>query len=132
MASSPVFAATPKFGSATVSATADTGWTSLTNSVALLTSGASGSKVEEVVFQGIGITLAGMVNLVLYDGTNYSLIDQVKFLGISGSTTASAERFVRQYSNLVIPATGGTTYTLRATSMVASQLVRVTAFYADF
>jgi hypothetical protein len=132
MATSPAFASTPKFGSAAVSATADNSWTSFTNSVSLLTSGASGSKVEEVVFQGIGVTLAGVVNLVLYDGTNYSLIDQVKFLGVTGSTTAPAERFVRTYSNLLIPATGGTTYTLRASSMVASQLVRVTAFYADF
>ena len=129
MASSPIFATTPKVGSAAVSATADTGWTSPSNAVTILTGGASGSKIEEVVFQGIGVTLAGMVNLFVYDGSTYSLIDQVKFLGVTGSTTASNERFVRQYSNLLIPSSS---YTLRASSMVASQLVRVTAFYADF
>ena len=128
MAASPIFATTPKAGSAAVSATADTGWTAPSNTVTIVTGGSSGSKVEEIIFQGIGVTLAGIVNVFLYDGTNYSLIDQVKFLGVSGSTTASAERFVRQYSNLLVP----NGYSLRVTSMVASQLVRVTAFYADF
>lgn len=132
MASSPAFAATPKWGSALVSATADTSYTAPSNSVVILTSGASGSKVEEIVFQGHGTSLAGMINLFVYDGTTYRIIDQVKFLGVTGSTTASSERFVRQYSNLILPATGGTTYTLKASSMIASNPIMVTAFYADF
>lgn len=128
MSATVAFASTPNVSTVAVSATADTGWTTFTNAVTLWTPGASGGKVEEIWFQGIGVTVASMINLIYNDGTTKRLIDQVMFRGVTGSTTASAERFVRQYSNLLVKAGA----TLMVTSMVASQLVAVSAFGADF
>lgn len=128
MSTAPQFATTLNVGSGAVSATADTGWTSPTHTTDIITGGTNGTKVEELVFQGIGVTLAGMVNVWLYDGATHYLVDQVKFVGVSGSTTLTAERFVRQYSNLFVKSG----WKLRVSSMVASQLVNVTGYGGDF
>lgn len=129
MTADPGFASTVLLGANSVSATADNSWTTFTNAVDIVTGGASGSKIEEVIFQGIGVTLNGVVNLILFDGSTNHLIDQVLFAGISGSTTVLAERFVRRYPNLFL---ASSSQKLRASSMVANQLVKVSAFGGSF
>lgn len=129
MATDPAFAATTLLGANAVAAAADNSWTTFPNAVDIVTGGASGSKIEEVWFQGIGVTVNGIVNLIYFDGTTNHLIDQVLFAGVSGSSTAAAERFIRRYPNLFL---GSNTQKLRASSMVASQLVKVIAFGGSF
>jgi hypothetical protein len=131
MSTSPQFTATPKAWVATVSSTADGTVASHTptgGTTTLVTPGSSGSKVEEVICTGYGTSLAGLINLWLYVSSTYYLFDQVKFLGVAGSTTLQGERQVRQYANLLLPS--GTT--LVVTSAVANQRVDVCAFGGDF
>ena len=128
MSSTPSFAVTPRVGSAAVSSSADNSWTTFTNAVDILTGVASGTKIEEVVIQGLGVTTAGVLNIIYYDGTTNHLFDQVLITAVSGTSTAITFRAVRQYSNLILPSSSAK---LRASSMVASQLIRVTAFGAD-
>jgi hypothetical protein len=129
MASTPSFAVTSKVGTGAVSGTASTSFTSPSNPTTIVTGASGGTKIEEIIFQGIGTTVAGTVNVFVHDGTNYSLIDQVLVTAITSSTTAAMFRARRQYQNLILPSTS---WTLRVSSMVASQLIQVSAFGADF
>lgn len=123
MASSPSFSATPNIGSAAVSATADTSLTSPSTVATVLTAGSSGTQVYEVVYQGTGTTLAGVINLFIYDGSAYHLYDQQLIAAVTSSTTAVTFHQSKQYTNLVLLAG----YSLRVASTVASQLIHVTA-----
>ena len=131
MSASAAFSSTINVKGVSISATADGTFASATPTGGvgnLQTGGASGTQIYTMVFQGYGTSLAGIINIWLYDGSTYYLVDQVKFLGLAGSTTASSERFVRSYESLLIPAT---TWSLRVSSAVASQKVVVTAFGGD-
>jgi hypothetical protein len=133
MASTPSFAATPILGSGLVHATLDTSLTAPSNITSLFTAGSSGTKVEEIVFQGVGTTVAGVVNVFAYDGSaggTYHLIDQVLVSAVTSSTTAVAFRAVRQYTNLVLPSSS---WSLRVTNTVSGNqaLIKVSAFGAS-
>lgn len=127
MASSPAFASTPSLGSASL-AGFDTSLTAPSTVSTIVTGGSSGTKINEIVIQGTGTTVAGVVNIFVYDGSAYSLIDQVLVSAVTSSTTAVAFRAVRQYANLVLPSSS---WTLRATHTVTgndTNKLRVTAF----
>ena len=126
MASAPVFAATPVCWSGLVPATADPSMVTPTNVTTLGTAGASGTKIEEIVCQGVGTTAAGVINIFLYDGSTYHLFDLFIVPAYTSSTTAGAWRASRQYQNLILPAN---TWTLRCTVTTAGNqsMVKVTA-----
>lgn len=130
MASAPVFAATPNVGSGLVPATADTSLTAPTNTTTVFTAGASGAKVEEIVCQGVGTTVAGVVNVFRHDGSTYHLIDQFLITAVTSSTTAVAYRSSHTYDNLILKATE----TVRVTVTIAGDqsLLKVTVFGGDF
>lgn len=130
MSSTPAFASTPKVGSATAHATLDTSLTGPTNYATPLTGGASGSVVHELIFQGLGTTVAGVVNVFLHDGSAWSLIDQVLVSAVTSSTTAVAWRARRQYENLFLPSNS---WTLRFSQTIAGNqsMIRVSALYGD-
>lgn len=126
MASSPAFASTPSLGSASLGGF-DTSLTAPSTVSTIVTGGSSGTKINEIVIQGTGTTVAGVVNIFVYDGS-YSLIDQVLVSAVTSSTTAVAFRAVRQYANLVLPSSS---WTLRATHTVTgndTNKLRVSAF----
>lgn len=130
MATSPVYASTPKIGSAAAPGF-DTSLTAPSTTATILTSGSSGSKVEEIVVQGTGTTVGGVLNVWAHDGSNYSLLDQFLISAVTSSATAVAYRAVRQYTNLWLP----TGYTLRISHTVTgndTNKLRVTAYYEDF
>lgn len=128
MAADPIFASTPNVGSAQVSATADTSLIATTTYVTPFTAGASGSKIEEIVFQGVGSSLAGVVRIFVYDGSAVRLVWEEAVTAVTSSTTAATYRTARQFDNLVLEAG----WTLRVTSAVANQLIAVHVFGADF
>ena len=108
MATSAQYASTPVVGSATLT-TADTSLTAPT-------------------------TVASLVNLFIYDGTNYILWQQVPVVAITSSTTTPAFNAVLS-SNVnanVMPLTLPTGYSLRATTSVTQTGVRVTAYGGNF
>lgn len=130
MANAPAFASVVNVGSGLVPATADTSRTAPTNATTILTAGSLGSKIEEIVFQGVGTTVAGIVCVFRYDGSTYHLIDEVAITAVTPSTTVAAFRTTRQYANLLLKSGD----TLRVTTQIAGNqsLVKVTASGADF
>lgn len=128
MATAPQYAGTVLMGSGAVSATADTSYTAPTNITTIVTAGTSGSKIDEIVFMGDGSTVAGTVNVFLFDGSNYHIYDSVGVVAVTAGAQAPPWRMVKTYANLLI-ANG---WSLRVTSTVASQLIVVSAFGGSF
>lgn len=131
MATTPAFAATPVAWSGLVPGTADTSLTAPTNVTTLGTAGANGTKIDAIVCQGVGTTVAGVVNIFLYDGSTYHLYDQFLVPAVTSSTTARAWRQARSYTDLVLPSNS---WSLRTTVTVAGDvsLVKVTATGGSF
>lgn len=130
MSATPSFAATVAVGSGLIPGTADTSLTAPTNVTTIVSGGSSGTAVHELVFQGVGTTVAGVVNVYLYDGSTYHLIDQVLISAVTSSTTAVAWRTRRQYESLFVKSGSS----LRVSQTVAGNvsLVKVTAFAGDY
>lgn len=129
MATAPAFAATVNVGSGLVPATLDTSLTAPTNVTTIVTGGSSGTKVEELIFQAVLTTAAGVVNVFLYDGSTYNLYDQVLIAAVTSSTTAVAWRTNRQYSNLIVKSG----WTLRVSQTISTNQsgIKVTATGGD-
>jgi hypothetical protein len=103
MAASPAFAVTPIVGMAQVSV-ANTNRDGTTGTyVTLLTAGASGTRVAEIVTQGAVTTTAGMVRLFLTDGTTTRMFDEISIGAATVSATVKGNRVSTTYNNLVIP-----------------------------
>jgi len=133
MSTTANYAATPKVGSATLT-TADTSLTAPTTVGTIVSAGASGTRIDYIEVIGVATTVASLVNLFIYDGTNYILWNQVPVIAITSSTTVPA--FVANLSSNsnsnVMPLTLPTGYSLRATTTVTQTGVRVIAYGGDF
>lgn len=130
MAADPVFAAVPNVKSGLVPGTADTSLTAPTNTTTVFTAGSNGSKVEEIVCQGVGTTVAGVVNVFRHDGSTYWLIDQFLIPAVTSSTTALANRQNRTYENLML--LSGDTIRVTVTVAGDQSLLCVTCLGGDF
>lgn len=133
MAATPAFASTVIVGTGTVPGTADTSMTAPSNQTTLTFStaiGSSGAKIEEIRVVGLGTTVAGIVNVFLYDGSAYHLVDQVVVSAVTSSTTAAAFYDLRRYDNLFVPSG----WSVRVTTTVAGNvsLLKVFALGANF
>jgi hypothetical protein len=132
MTTQPNFAsAAALVGTGTANATADTSYTAPTNYTALTWStaiGASGAKISEIDLIGTGTTVNGVINIFLYDGTNFHVVDSITVPIVTASTTAGVFVFKKTYAYLFIP----TTWTIRFTSTVANQLIEVNAYGGNF
>lgn len=130
MATAPAFASVPRIGNALAHATLDTSLTAPTNVATIITGVAAGTKIEEVIFQAVGTTVAGVINLFIYDGSEYDLLDQFLVPAVTSSTTAKAWRASRQYPNLLLPTAS---YSLRFTQTIAGNqaMFEGTAFGGD-
>jgi len=133
MSTTAQYASTPKFGSATLT-TADTSLTAPTTVGTIVTAGASGTRIDYIDIQGVATTVAGLINLFVFDGTNYILWNQVPVIAITSSTTAPAFAALLSSNNNsnIMPLTLPTGYSLRATTSVAQTGIRVTAYGGDF
>lgn len=128
MASTPAFAATPLNGSVLVSASASTSYTAPAAPVTILTAGESGAKIDEIRLTGTGTTVAGNLNIFLYDGATYWIIDSVVVPVVTPSTTVAAWVWSKAYPNLVLLSNS---WSLRIASVQANQLVCASAFGAS-
>jgi hypothetical protein len=129
MAASPAFISTPRIGRLSLS-TANTA-TDGTGTINDLIVGASaGTRILSVNVQGTATTVASLVNLFLYDGTQWDLFDQVTISATTGSNTVKGYRLVTSYTDLVLPSAS---WKLGATITVAptTGTVRVAAFGGD-
>jgi hypothetical protein len=133
MSTTAQYASTPKVGSALLT-TADTSLTAPTTVGTVLSAGASGTRIDYIEIQGVATTVAGLINLFIYDGSTYILWQQIPVLAVTSSTTAPAWFSVlSSNSNAnIMPLTIPTGYSLRATTSVAQTGVRVIAYGGDF
>jgi hypothetical protein len=125
MASSPEFAVVPRIGVANV-ATADSSYTAPSSVGTVLTAGASGTRIEEIVVKCAATSAAARVRIFLYDGSTYHLFDEYAVTAATASSTVSTFRLATAYANLVLPSG----WSLRATTSV-SQSTNVIAIGAD-
>lgn len=126
MATDPVFYSTMLVGQGLVPATFDTSLTAPTNVTTIVTAGSSGSVVDEIVAQGVGTTVASVLNIFIYDGATYHLVDQITITAVTSSTTATAFRASRSYANLRIPS--GSSLRVSQTVSGNQSMLKVTAF----
>lgn len=129
MAASPAFISAPRIGRCSLS-TANTATDGTGTITDLITGVAAGTRVLSINVQGTATTVAALVNIFLYDGTNYDLFDQFTISATTGSNTVKGYRLVTAYTDLVLPTA---TWKLGATISVAptTGTVRVSAFGGD-
>lgn len=129
MAASPSFISTPRIGRVSLSAvnTATDGTGTIND---LITGVSAGTRILSINVQGTATTVASLVNIFLWDGTQWDLFDQITISATTGSTTAKGYRLVTAYTDLVLPSAS---WKLGATLTVAptSGTVRVAAFGGD-
>lgn len=133
MATQAQYAATPVFGSALLT-TADTSLTAPTTVGTVLSAGSSGTRIDYINIQGVATTIAGLVNLFVYDGSTYFLWQQVPILAVTASTTSPAfSALLSSNSNATfMPLIFPSGYSLRATTSVAQTGIRVLAYGGSF
>ena len=129
MAASPAFISTPRIGRVSLS-TANTATDGTGTINDLIVGVSAGTRILSVNVQGTATTVASLVNLFLFDGTNWDLFDQVTITATTGSNTVKGYRLVTAYTDLVLPSAS---YKLGATITVAptTGTVRVAAFGGD-
>lgn len=133
MATSAQYAATPRFGAGLLT-TADTSLTAPTTVATILTAGGSGTRIDYINIQGVATTVAGIVNLFVYDGTTYHLWTQVNVVAVTSSTTATAwSAVLSSNSNAnIMPLTLPTGHSLCATTTIVQTGIKVSAYGGDF
>lgn len=150
MANTPVFASTPKSwqawtvptaggntqtatitqaglrasGSARSGNTANTP----TGAVALLSAGASGSRVDEINFTALATSTSNVGRIFIYNGTDHFLLKEVSIPAVTASNTTPVATVTTTFSNLVVPS-GSSIYVSVA---VLDSGYSVTAFGGDF
>lgn len=129
MAASPAFVSTPRIGRCSLS-TANTATDGTGTINDLITGVSAGTRVLSVNVQGTATTVAALVNLFLWDGTQWDLFDQITISATTGSNTVKGYRLVTAYTDLVLPSAS---HKLGATITVAptTGTVRVLAFGGD-
>lgn len=135
MAADPAFASTPNNGTALLGATAETDTLTPAQTSTIITAGSNGTKVEEIVVEAaktgtlVATTVAGLVYVFLYDGTNYHLYDTITVTAVTASATAAPFRSSKTYTNLWIK----TGWSVRCSQSQASNvsILKVHVFGAD-
>lgn len=134
MATDPQFAAVVALAAATIGA-AETNLNVPTQAVTVLTAGANGTKIEEIVVHAsttslTPTTVGGNVYIFVHDGVTAFLFDTLPVTAVTASTTVAPFRVSRTYTNLWLESG----WTLRASQSVAgnASLLRVIAFGGDY
>jgi hypothetical protein len=129
MAANPAFVSTPRIGRVSLS-TANTATDGTGTINDLITGVSAGTRVLSINVQGTATTVAALVNIFLWDGTQWDLFDQITISATTGSNTVKGYRLVTAYTDLVLPSAS---HKLGATITVAptTGTVRVAAFGGD-
>jgi len=133
MATSAQYAAIPKIGSALLT-TADTSLTAPSTVGTVFTAGTNGSRIDYIDVQGVATTAAGVINIFIFDGTNYILYVQIPVQAVTSSTTAPAfQAVISSNTNAnILPINLPTGYSVRAAVSTAQTGIRVTALGGDY
>lgn len=133
MAVSPAFTATPRIGRGSVTtASSNIRSGAGTNYVDVITGVAAGTRINEIVIKSTGQPADSVLGLLIFDGTNTYLFDEVD-LGApaAGSNTVTAYRTSVFYTNLILPSAS---YKIQAAVSVTptSGTIEVIALAGDF
>lgn len=129
MAANPSFISTPRYGRASLS-TANTATDGTGTITDLLVGAAAGTRVNSINIQATATTVAALVNVFIFDGTNWDLYDQITVSAVTGSNTVKGHKVVTAYTDLVLPnASHKIGVTLTVTPTLGT--VRVSAFGGD-
>lgn len=133
MSTTAQYASTPRIGSALLT-TADTSLTAPTTVGTVFTAGSSGSRIDYINVQGVANTVAGLVNVFIYDGSTYFLYQQLPVMAVTSSTTSQSYELTisSNTSPNVLPINLPTGYSLRVTTSVVQTGIRVTASGGDY
>lgn len=126
MAANPSFISTPRIGVASVS-TANTAIDGTGTITDLITGAAAGTRILEIDAQCSATSAAALINLFLWNGTTWTLFDQISITAATSSTTVKANRNFTAYTNLVLP---DATWKVGCTTTI-SQATRVYALGGD-
>lgn len=129
MAAAPAYAATPVIWSGLVPSTADTSNTAPTHVTSLGSAGSSGTKITQIDITPTATVVASIVNVFLYDGTAYHLLEPVTMPAATVSTTAAPVKQTFTYDNLVLPS--GWSLTVSNTVSGNVSIIAVNAFGAS-
>jgi hypothetical protein len=82
----------------------------------------------------VATTAAGVINIFIFDGTNYILYTQIPVQAVTSSTTAPAfQAVISSNTNAnILPINLPTGYSVRAAVSTAQTGVRVTALGGDY
>ena len=134
MATDPQFAAVVRLGAALLGS-AETNLQVPAQASTIVTAGASGTKIEEIVVHAsqttlVASTVAGLVYLFLHDGSTFHIFDTVPVSLITASATVAPFRASQRYVNLWLPAS----WSLRASNSIAgnASILKVEAFGGDY
>lgn len=134
MAVDPQFASTVSLGAALLGAVETNLQVPTTTSI-IVTAGAAGTKIEEVVLNATAAsltptTVAGLVYLFLHDGTTFHLFDVLTVTAITASATTPPFRLTKPYTNLFLK----NLWSLRASQSIAgnASILKCEAFGGDF
>jgi hypothetical protein len=102
MANQPVFAIAPRIGLGQVS-TANTNRDGTGTIATILTGASTGTRINQIVIEGIATTTAGMVRIYFNDGTNTRLFDEFQVVANTVSASSVAYRASKTYDSLILP-----------------------------
>ena len=126
MAANPSFISAPRIGRASLSA-ANTAIDGTGTIADLITGVAAGTRILEIDAQCSATSAAALVNLFLWNGTAWTLFDQISITAATVSNTVKANRNFTAYTNLVLP---DATWKIGCTTTIA-QATRVYALGGD-
>lgn len=130
MAADPIFFTVPHIGAALLNASNETNLTAPTNVATVITGAAApGTMIYEVRIVAVATTVAGVINLFLYDGSTYHLFDTIAIGLVTPSATQPPYSTSLRYTNLILPSAS---WSLRvAHENQAAATCKVTALAAD-
>lgn len=134
MATDPAFAATPQAGTPAILGAAETSLTVPVNFSTILTAGANGTLLTEIVVDAVTTsltptTVAGLVYIFLFDGTTNHLFDILQVTAVTASASTAPFRTSKTYTESI-----PTGWTIRASQSIAgnASLLKVIAFGGNY
>ena len=135
---SPIFPLTPRsVGLSVIGASAITARTAITGTTGLsllFSAGVNGSRIDTIILQATGTSLAGLIDFWIYDGTTSRLIYEASVTAVTPSTTTAGFNLVIATTSINggVPLTLPSGSSLYASSQVASQLVGIVTNGGDY
>lgn len=106
---SPIFPNVPIVGIANVSgATAVTTRTPITGTtglVQLTTTSTNGTRIDAITVKATGTSVAGLLDIWIYNGTTSFLYDEIAYAAVTANTTVVSNVATQTYTTLTLPPT---------------------------